>query len=182
MEGRRTYRWCFERHCFQDLFNKTRSILVKFLFSFFSIRLVSVLVVLPYSRIDTAAAGEKCVLFHRLGLTSIWSMSSLVTYSYHFQLRRSCFRGRWTCLLVSEIHHLLWRLMYSFLPAFTWRLIPLAILIRDPKNITTPAHCESGCYDNEEVTPYSLKMFSICFTNKPNIKKREREGRGKCQQ
>ena len=45
--------------CFQDLFNIARSILVQLPSSFFSIRLVSVHVVHPYSTMDRTAAGKK---------------------------------------------------------------------------------------------------------------------------
>ena len=41
---------CFGGCCFQELFNIARSILVQLLSSFFSIRFVSLHVVLPYSR------------------------------------------------------------------------------------------------------------------------------------
>ena len=53
------YTCCFIGYCIQDLFNIARSILVQFLSSFFSIRLVSVHVVHPYSRIDTNTAWKK---------------------------------------------------------------------------------------------------------------------------
>ena len=53
------YSCCFVDYCFQHLFNIARSILVQFLSSFFSICLVSIHVVHPYSRIDTTAAWKK---------------------------------------------------------------------------------------------------------------------------
>ena len=36
-------------------------------------------------------------------------MSSLVTYWCHFPWMRCCFWGWWTCLLVLETYHLVWR-------------------------------------------------------------------------
>ena len=45
--------------CFHDLFNIAHCILVQFPSSFFSIRLVSVHVLHPYSRIDTTTARKK---------------------------------------------------------------------------------------------------------------------------
>ena len=53
------YSCCFARCCFQDLFDIAISILVQFPSSFFSIRLVSVHVVHPFSRIDPNAAWKK---------------------------------------------------------------------------------------------------------------------------
>ena len=54
--------------------------------------------------------------FHPSGLTSIWpiayrelSMLLLVECWCHFWSIRRCFLGRWTCLIVSEDHHLVWR-------------------------------------------------------------------------
>ena len=73
MSGRWPYRCCFVGCCLWDLFNKARSILVQLPSSLFSIRLVSVHVVHPYSSIDTTAAWKNYVLFYRIGLTSIWS-------------------------------------------------------------------------------------------------------------
>ena len=59
MGGRWPYSCCFVGCCFQDLFNITRSILVQFPYSFFSIRLVNIHVRHPYSRIDTTVAWKK---------------------------------------------------------------------------------------------------------------------------
>ena len=50
---------CFVRCCLQVLFDTVRSILVQLPSSFLSIRLVSVHVEHPYSRIDTNAAWKK---------------------------------------------------------------------------------------------------------------------------
>ena len=59
MGGRWSYSRCFVECCFQDFFSISRSILVQSLSSFFSIRLVNVHEVHPYSRIDTTAAWRK---------------------------------------------------------------------------------------------------------------------------
>ena len=59
MGGKCPYSWCLVGCCRQDLFNTALNILVKFLSSFFSSRLVSVHVVHPYSSIDTTAAWKK---------------------------------------------------------------------------------------------------------------------------
>ena len=56
MGGRWPYSCCFVGYCYQDLFNIALSILVKF--SFFSMCLVSVLVVHPYYSTDTTNAWK----------------------------------------------------------------------------------------------------------------------------
>ena len=61
MVGRWPNSCCFVGYCFQDLFNLARSILVQFPFCYFSIRLVSIHVVHPDSRIDTTAALKNYV-------------------------------------------------------------------------------------------------------------------------
>ena len=71
MGSRQPYRSCFVGCCFQDLFNIARSILVLLPSNFFSIRLVSVHVVEPYSSIDTLLEKKNCVSFYRSGVTSI---------------------------------------------------------------------------------------------------------------
>ena len=53
------YSCCWVECCFQDLFNIACCILVHFPSSFFSIHLVSIHVVHPYSNIDTTAAWKK---------------------------------------------------------------------------------------------------------------------------
>ena len=58
MGGRLPYICCFVECCLQELFNIGRSILAYLPPSFFSISLVSVHVVHPYSRIDTTAAWK----------------------------------------------------------------------------------------------------------------------------
>ena len=59
MGGRWPYSCCLAGCYIQDLFYTARSILMKLLFSFFSIRLVSVHMVHPYGSIDTTAAWKK---------------------------------------------------------------------------------------------------------------------------
>ena len=59
MGGKRPYSCCFVGCYLQDLFNIARRILVQLPSCFFSIRLVSVHIVHPYSSIDTTAAGKK---------------------------------------------------------------------------------------------------------------------------
>ena len=59
MGGTWPYSCCFIGCCLQDLFNIACCILVKLPSSFFSIRLVSVHVVHPYSSIDMTAAWKK---------------------------------------------------------------------------------------------------------------------------
>ena len=78
IRGRWPYNCCFVGCCFQDLFNMTRSILVQFPSKFFYIRLVSVHVVHPYSRLDTTAVWRKLLFissdrfdFHMINNLSI---------------------------------------------------------------------------------------------------------------
>ena len=59
MGGRWPYICCFAGSCFQNLFSIARCILVQFPSSIFSIRLVSVHVVHPYSRIYTTTTWRK---------------------------------------------------------------------------------------------------------------------------
>ena len=61
--GKWLYSCCFMECCFLDLFNIARSLLVRFLSTFFSIRLVSVHAVHPYS----SKIGTNCVLFYWIG-------------------------------------------------------------------------------------------------------------------
>ena len=76
MVDRWPYSSCFVRCCCQDLFNIARSILMQFPPSLFSIRLVSVYVVHPYSRINTTTAGKKLrfILSDRSSVP-IWSIT-----------------------------------------------------------------------------------------------------------
>ena len=69
------YSCCFMGSWLQDLFRTARSIFVHLPSSFFSIRLVSIHAMHPYSSTDTTAAWKKCVLFY---LTSIMTDSLLI--------------------------------------------------------------------------------------------------------
>ena len=59
MGGRWQYSGYFVGNCIQDLFNIAHSILVQLLSSFFSIRLISIHVVLPYSSMDMTTPWKK---------------------------------------------------------------------------------------------------------------------------
>ena len=59
MAGRSLYSCSFVGCCFQDLFSIVYSILVQLLSNFFSIHLVNVHVVYPYSSIDMTTARKK---------------------------------------------------------------------------------------------------------------------------
>ena len=72
MGGRWPYNCCFVGCCLQDLFHIARSILAFLPSSFFSIRLISVHVLHPYSSMDTNASWKKLHFIYRSGLTSIW--------------------------------------------------------------------------------------------------------------
>ena len=71
MGGKWPYSCYFVGCCLPDLFNISCSILVLLPSSFFSIRLVSVYVVHPYSSIDTTTAWKKLHL-----ISSVWSVGS----------------------------------------------------------------------------------------------------------
>ena len=72
MDGRCPYSCCHVGCCLLDLFNTAHRILVQLLSSFLSIRFVSVHMVHLYNSTDTTTAWKNCVLFHLIGLTSIW--------------------------------------------------------------------------------------------------------------
>ena len=59
LSGRWPFSCCFVGCCLQDLFNIARRILVQYPSSFFSMRLVSIHVVHPYSSIDMTSPWEK---------------------------------------------------------------------------------------------------------------------------
>ena len=67
--------------CFQDLFNIARIILVQLPSSFFSMYVVSVLVVLPYSSMDTTAAWKKMCLI--LSVRSNFDMTDNLSIAVH---------------------------------------------------------------------------------------------------
>ena len=75
MKGRWLYSCCFMGFYLQDFFSIAGSILVQFLSSFFSICLVSVHVVHPYSRIDNRCLEEIVFLSYQIGQTFIWSIT-----------------------------------------------------------------------------------------------------------
>ena len=126
MGGRWPYSFWFVGCCFQGLFDIARSFLEQFPPSFFNIRLVSVHVVYPYSRIDTVG---KNAFYSITCLTFIWSINQLIAvYTFISCILRRCFRGRLTCPLVSESHKFNMELppfwskhMYSVLTAFRWK-------------------------------------------------------------
>ena len=59
MKGKWPYSYCFVECCFQDLFKTAHSILLLFPSSFFSMQFISILVVHPYSSMETATALKK---------------------------------------------------------------------------------------------------------------------------
>ena len=83
MGGRWSYSCCFMECCLQDLFNSSRSILVKMPSSFFSIRLVSVHVVHPYS---TTTAWKR--LRFILSVRSYFHMTDCLSISVHAFISR----------------------------------------------------------------------------------------------
>ena len=87
MGGRWSYSCCFVECCFQDM---ARSILVQLPYCFFSIFLVSVHIVHPYSSIDTTAAWKTLLIFIQLHSF----------YKYTSNIHKS------TLLLFIEIHFL----------------------------------------------------------------------------
>ena len=116
MGGRWPYSWCFVGCCLQDLFNIACNILVLLPSSFFSIRLVSVQIVHPYSSIDTTAAWKK--LRFILSMRSDFHMIDSLSIAVHAfvsrdrclpRLMRHYFLGRWICLLVSVSFRLMWK-------------------------------------------------------------------------
>ena len=89
MGGRWPYSCRFVGCCHQDLFNISRSILVYLPLSFFSIRLVSVHVVYPYSSKDTTTAWKK--LRFILSVRSDFSTTDCLPIAVHaFGSQRMC--------------------------------------------------------------------------------------------
>ena len=117
MDGRWLYSSYYVGCCLHDLIHIAHSIFVWLPSSFFSIRFAGVHILHPFRSIDTTTAWKKnCVLFYRSGLTSIWhranrllSMALLVACWCLSRLVRHCFLDWWTCPLVSENYHLVWR-------------------------------------------------------------------------
>ena len=108
MGSRKPYCYCFVGRCFQDLFIIACNILVQFMSRFFSICIVSAHVVHLYSSVDKTAAWKTLCFTSSDRPDYLWpivnqclTIPSLVAYSCHFPLMRSCFRGRWIRPLVS---------------------------------------------------------------------------------
>ena len=139
MGGKWPYSCCIVGCGFHDFFNIARSILVLLLSSLFSIRLVSVHRVHPYSRIDTTAAWKK--LHFILSVRSDFHMTdslSKVVYAFANRVFMSIsidetllswemnlstsFRELSFCVVMSPVwlNH-----MYSDLCALTWSLTSL---------------------------------------------------------
>ena len=70
MGGNCLYSCRFEGCCSGIFSVQLLAFLFSFRLAFFSIRLVSVYVVYPFSSIDTTAAWKNCILFYRIGKTS----------------------------------------------------------------------------------------------------------------
>ena len=81
MGGKWPYSCCFVGCCLQDLFNVARSILVLLPSSFFTIRLVSIHVVHPYSSIDTTDAWKKLLFI--LSVRSDFHMTDSLWIAAH---------------------------------------------------------------------------------------------------
>ena len=99
------YSYCFVECCYQDLFNLACCILGQFPSTFYSIRLVSVHLVHPYSRIDKTTAWKRLRFilsdrydFHMIDnlLIAIHAFTSRILMSFQWM---RCFRSLWTCSL-----------------------------------------------------------------------------------
>ena len=140
IEGRWLYSCCFVGYYFQDLFNIACSILVQFLFGFFSIHLVSIHVVVHlYYKIHTTAAWKKfCFIlldksdFHMIDslLITIHTFTRCILMSL---LVDEMLLSRYVNLstnfreLPIRVEMSPWlKHMYSVLSAFTWRPMPPA--------------------------------------------------------
>ena len=84
--GRWPYSSCFVGCCLNDLFNIARSILVQLPSSFFSRRLFSVLLVHPYSSIDTIVVWKE--LHFLLSIMSDFHMTDSLLIAVHVFLSR----------------------------------------------------------------------------------------------
>ena len=130
--------------CFQDLFNMTHSILVQFPSIFFSIHLVSIQVVHPYSRIGMTTVWKKLHFmlsdrfdFHMINNLSIavhaFASCVLISFSVdeillprYINLSTN-FREPPFCMEIS----LFWlKHMYSILSALEWRTMQPAACSR----------------------------------------------------
>ena len=139
------YSCCFVECCFQDLFPTACSIFVQLPSSFFSIRLVSIHVMHPYSRMDTTAAWKK--LRFILSGRSYLHMTSGIPITIHafasyilisFSVDEMLF-PRYENLSTSfrespfsvEMSFWFWlNHTYSILSALTWRPMPPAAFSR----------------------------------------------------
>ena len=82
--------------------------------SFFSIRLVNFHIMHPYRSRDTTAAWKN---LRFIFIVQVWTSDNLSIAIHAFvnrcwcpsRLMRHCFLSRWTCPLVSENYHLVWR-------------------------------------------------------------------------
>ena len=86
MGGWWLYSCCFVGCCLQDLFNIAHSILVKLPSSFFSVRLVSIYVVHPYSSIEMTTAWKKLCFI--LSVRSDFHMTDSLSIAVHAFISR----------------------------------------------------------------------------------------------
>ena len=139
MGSRWPYSYCFVGSYFQALFKIARSILVQFLSSFFSIRLISVHLVYPHGRIDMTAALKKLrfILSDRFGFHMIDNLSMAV-YAFSSRILMSfsvdeMLLRRYVNLSTSfrepifRVMSPFWlKHMYYFFSDFIWRPMPPA--------------------------------------------------------
>ena len=92
MRGRWPFSCCFVGCCFQDLYNMARSILVQLPSNFFLYTLSQRLFGDHIIELTRPLLGIICILFYRISLTSIWSITYrwpstalLVAYWCYFQ-------------------------------------------------------------------------------------------------
>ena len=131
---------CFVGCCFQDLFNIACNILVQFLLSFFSIHLVSIHVVYPYSRIVITTAWKKIAFYFTRQVWLPYDSLLIAVHTFDSQILMSfsideALLSRWTCPLISEKFSVemspFWlKHIYFILSAFTWRSMPPAACSR----------------------------------------------------
>ena len=124
--------YCFVGCCFQDAFNKACRILVQLLSSFFSVLLVSVQAVYPYSSMDMTAVGKKLRFIlsdrsdnHMTDILSIavHALSCHVLMSFSVDQGKvnlsSSFRERPICV---EMSKLWFKCMFYVFSPFNWGL------------------------------------------------------------
>ena len=88
MGGMWLYSCCFVRCCFQDLLNIACSTLVQLPSRFFSIHLVNKWCIHIAVWTWLLLLGKNCVLFHWIGLTSIWLIAYTITLRNKFDALR----------------------------------------------------------------------------------------------